>query len=135
MREEEAKRIIKAAKSGDFREVKELVERDKELISARDRDGSLPLHCAAWKGHHEIVEYLIDEGTDVDAENENSHWGTTALHAAAHGKQKKVAEVLIGKGAKINYRSPLNNFTALGHTKIHGAKAVAKILLEHGAVE
>ena len=131
----QAKQIIKAAKTGDLTAVKKLVSKDGELIHALDRDGSNPLHCAAWKGHHEIVEYLIDSGTDVNAENENSHWGTTALHAASHGNRKKVAEALVAKGANINYRSPLNQLTALGHTKVHNAKSVTRFLIEHGAGE
>lgn len=130
-----AKLLIKSAKRGDFATVKDLVSEDRNLIHARDRDGSLPMHCAAWKGHYEIVAFLIGAGTDVDAENENSHWGTTALHAASHGNQKKVDEVLIEKGADLNYRSPLNNLTPLGHTRVHNAKAVARILVDRGAVE
>jgi len=43
------KEIIKAAKSGDVLRIKELLAADTKLISARDNDGSTPLHCATWK--------------------------------------------------------------------------------------
>ena len=92
-----ARLLIKFSKGGDFATVKDLVSEDGNLILARDRDDSLPMHCAAWKGLHEIVAFLLDAGTDVGAENGNSHWGTTALHAASHGNQENVAEVLIEK--------------------------------------
>ena len=71
------KEIIRAAKSGKAEIVKELLEMDSSLISARDSDGSTPLHCACWKGHEAVVELLLKSGADVNAENDNEHWGTT----------------------------------------------------------
>ena len=52
------KEIIRAAKSGAASKVKELLDQDAALISARDTDGSTPLHCATWKGHLGVVELL-----------------------------------------------------------------------------
>ena len=127
--------ILKAAKSGDIRSLKELIKRHKSLISVRDKDGSTLLHCAAWKGHKDIVIFLLDSGIPVDDQNENGHWGTTALHAASHADNKEVAEILISRGANVNFRSPLNKLTPLGHTKVHAAKRVAKLLLEYDAKE
>lgn len=71
----------------------------------------------------------------MDEENDNSHWGTTALCAAAHANHDEVAELLIASGANINHRNSLNNLTPFGHTKVHNAKRVARLLLEHGATE
>src|ERR1700733_1877522 len=114
---------LKAAKSGDFKGLKAFVTKDKSVLKTRDgKDGSTLLHCAAWKGHLEIVAFLLDAGLAVDAENENSHWGTPALCAASHGGNKAVAELLISRGAKVNFRSPLNKLTPLGHTRVHQAK-------------
>ena len=77
---------------------------------------------------------LKQRGADLKAENENTHWGGTPLHAAAHGNQKPVAELLIAHGADINFRS-FNGRTPLAETTIHNATAVAKILRQHGASE
>lgn len=129
------KQIIKAAKTGDLQAVTDLLTADPQLVTALDRDGSTPLHCAAWKGHALVATLLLDSGADMNAHNENSHWGTTALHAASHGNNKAVVELLIQRGAEVNLRSPLNNLTALGHSRVHNAKPVAKVLLEHGAEE
>ena len=82
------KQMIKAAKSGNTAAVRALLEADRTLINARDSDASTPLHCAAWKGHVEVVKLLLEYGADIQAINENSHWGDTALHAAAHGNQR-----------------------------------------------
>jgi ankyrin repeat protein len=79
-----AKEIIKAAKNGHAARLRELLAGDPALIDARDKDGSTPLHCATWKGQQEVVALLIKAGADVNAHNNNDHWGTTPLHAAAH---------------------------------------------------
>jgi len=126
------KEILRAAKSGKPDVVKALLDTDSSLISARDSDGSTPLHCACWKGHDAVVRLLLDSGADVNAENNNDHWGTTPLHAAAHANQKKIAEMLIAHGANIASRN-LNNRTPLDETAFHNARGVADLLKKHGA--
>jgi ankyrin repeat protein len=128
----EPREMIKAAKSGNAARVGELLAEDASLLHARDTDGSTPLHCAAWKGHPEVVRVLLDHGADVTLENNNTHWGGTPLHAAAHGNQKAVAELLIAHGADVQGRS-FNGRTPLEETAIHNATAVARLLKQHGA--
>ena len=127
------KEIIKAAKSGAALRVKELLELDAALISARDSDGSTPLHCATWKGHQGVVEVLLSHGADVNARNNNEHWGTTPLHAAAHANQRAIAELLIAHGADI-HATNLNGRTPLAETEFHKARPVANLLKQHGAL-
>jgi ankyrin repeat protein len=127
-----SKEIIKAAKSGDSKRVTELLAMDAGLIDARDKDGSTPLHCAAWKGHTEVVAVLLAAGADVNANNNNEHWGTTPLHAAAHANQAAIAQLLIDKGADVNAHD-LAGKTPLHHTTFHKATAVAKLLQKHSA--
>jgi len=43
------KEMIKASKHGQTIMVMALLAKDPSLISARDADGSTPLHCATWK--------------------------------------------------------------------------------------
>ena len=56
------KEMIKAAKHGATGTVLTLLAQDASLISARDTDGSTPLHCATWKGHERLVEVLLQQG-------------------------------------------------------------------------
>jgi ankyrin repeat protein len=130
----EPKEMIQAVKRGDAALVDALLDADATLITARDKDGSTPLHCAAWKGYPEIVELLIKRGADIHLENQNDHWGGTPLHCAAHGNQKAVAELLIRAGADVNSRS-FKGTTPLQETAAHKATAVARLLREHGAVD
>lgn len=129
---EPGKEFIKAAKVGDLARVRVLLESDTSLLGVRDADGSTALHCATWKGHRELVVYLLGAGCDVNAHNHNEHWGTTALHAAAHANQAAIAQQLIEAGADVN-AVDVQGRTPLDHTKFHKAKAAAKVLTEHGA--
>ena len=129
----EAKReIIKAAKAGDIAKVRALLGTDADLVNACDTDGSTPLHCATWKGHVEIVAFLLDAGADVNVHNQNEHWGTTPLHAAAHANQAAIAQLLIDHGAEVNAQD-LNGETPMHHTTFHKAKAVARLLQKYEA--
>jgi ankyrin repeat protein len=129
MANEDEKAILRAAKKGNLAVVYELVSKDKALLCVRDSDGSTPLHCAAWKGHVEVVRALLDAGADMNDHNQNDHWGTTALHAAAHGNQKEVVALLIDRGANLNARNPSGR-TPLDETLTHNATAAAKLIKE-----
>jgi ankyrin repeat protein len=127
------KEIIRAAKSGDIEKVRALLNTDANLIHARDSDDSTPLHCATWKGHHTVVEYLLASGADVNAQNSNDHGGTTPLHAAAHANQAEIARMLIEHGANVN-ATDMQGKSPLHHTTFHKAIAAAKVLQNNGAV-
>ena len=126
------KQILRASKNGDATGVQELLAGDHSLIHFRDKDGSTPLHWAAWRGRREVAEVLLKAGAKVNAHNQNAHWGTTPLHAAAHGNQERVAKLLLAHGADIRAKN-LNGRTPLGETAVHNAKAVAALLRERGA--
>lgn len=127
-----AKEILRAAKKGNTAVVAGLLQQDPELARITEDDGTTPLHCAAWKGHAAVAELLLDAGADVNALNQDGHYGGTPLHAAAHGNQKAVAELLITRGADLTLKS-CNDRTPLEETAIHNATAVAKLLREAGA--
>lgn len=131
--EAQQKLIIKAAKAGNAAAVRALLESDPTLVNARDSDQSTPLHCASWKGFPEVAAVLLEFGADIQARNENAHWGDTPLHAAAHGNQRAVAELLIEKGSDINAKNA-GGRTPLEETNAHKATAVANLLKKHGAV-
>ena len=49
-------------------------------VNEKDKDGSTPLHLAAWNGKLECCEFLINHGVNV---NEKDSDGNTPLHLAA----------------------------------------------------
>lgn len=63
------KEFIKAAKAGDLATLRVLLASD----GVRNADASTALHCATWKGHLEVVTYLLEAGSNVHANNTNEH--------------------------------------------------------------
>ena len=57
------------------------LELDKEaylpLINTIDNERWLPIHYCCFEGHHEVLEWLLVNGSKVDAGN---HFGSTPLH-------------------------------------------------------
>lgn len=128
----DVKLIMRAAKSGDAAAVSSLLAQNATLLDARDADESTALHFAAWKGHVEVAQVLLDAGADVNARNNNRHYGNTPLHAAAHANNRAVAELLIDRGADITAEFGPGR-TPLRETGVHDARAVAKLLRDRGA--
>src|SRR5487761_2299708 len=61
--------IHDAARKGDVKKVKELLQTDPKLVSSKDKDGDTPLHVAALHGQVQVAQVLLDAGADVNAKN------------------------------------------------------------------
>lgn len=55
-------------------------------------EGATALHGAAYEGNVECVQYLLDNGADVNLRDDD---GWTSLHAAVCGKKKKCVALLL----------------------------------------
>ncbi|KAJ7585589.1 ankyrin repeat-containing domain protein [Mycena floridula] len=84
---------------------------------------------ACFWGRLEVVQFLVENGADVNALHRD--WGT-ALRAAVQGSQSKVIEFLIESGADVNATGgePL---TPLQLAIQKGYKEIVDILWRHGA--
>ena len=90
---------------------------------------STPLYEAAWKGHTNVVQILIDKGADL---NKTSQWGQTPVNMAARAGHKHVVQLLLDKGADPNEASGRGQ-TPLHWAAMEGHKYVVQMLLERGA--
>lgn len=61
--------IHDAARKGDVKKIKEMLQSDPKLVSARDNNGDTPLHAAALHGQLAAAQALVDAGADVNAKN------------------------------------------------------------------
>ncbi|HEY2470999.1 MAG TPA: ankyrin repeat domain-containing protein [Terracidiphilus sp.] len=64
-----AEPIHDAARKGDMKKLKELLQSDPKLVSAKDNEGDTPLHVAVLHGQLQAAQALIDAGADVNAKN------------------------------------------------------------------
>ena len=76
----------------------------REIVDIIAATGKVPstMHLAAYIGDSARVKTFIEEGVAV---NEKEAGAGTALHCAAAGGQKGVAEFLLAHGADVNVRS------------------------------
>lgn len=68
-----------AANNGNLNKVKRLISDNPDLVNERDLNDKTPLHFAAFAGHPDIVEFLIENKADVNAKDS---YNMTPLHAA-----------------------------------------------------
>jgi ankyrin repeat protein len=122
-----AKDIRGAIKSGQLDTLKDLLEKEPEMLTWVTPFGTW-LHIAAAHGHLEIIEYLINAGIDTNAQG--GTFSTNALERAATKGHLDIVEYLINQNVKIDTSEPDRNplFAAIygGHLDI------VKYLVQNG---
>jgi len=112
----------------------EHLRREPEAVNAYSHDGWTPLHLAAFFGHRDLAELLLERGADVNARSRSARFAreNTPLHAAAANRQVAVAELLVARGADVNARDA-SGFTPLALAANSNSDLVMLLLMEHGA--
>ncbi|MCC6695463.1 MAG: ankyrin repeat domain-containing protein [Candidatus Hydrogenedentes bacterium] len=145
--------------NGDRPRLLDLLRNQPELMAKRSENGESPLLYAAYRGHRDLVEVLIEFGAEPDIfeaatlgdvtrvsrilkgdasqARALSGDGWTALHLAAHFDQREAALLLLDRGANVNASSS-DTSLAPRNTPLHAACAssryeMALMLLENGA--
>jgi ankyrin repeat protein len=121
--------------------IKTLLKDSPDLINAKGSQtglGGVPnagrtmLYQAVLAGWPRVVEFLLANGADVNAQNPSSRGGNnldTALHAAVAGGNKAMVKLLIDNGATVDARDGSNQ-TPLYVAAGRGFKAIAELLLD-----
>ena len=99
----DAMTIWQAAAAGDLEALETAVNDDGADVNGSDpADGSSPLMVAAREGQAVAVEWLLENGAEVNAQDGN---GTSALMAASFLGYGDVARVLIREGANVTLQN------------------------------
>ncbi len=101
---------------------------------AKLRDPRMLLRRAAWSGHVEVAQLLLERGTEINvkAETQRGEERSTPLHAAVAANRPDMVEFLLIHGADANASD------STGRTPLHIAAEsiytqIGKMLLAHGA--
>ncbi len=122
--------IHEAVKTGDLQKVQELIKNDPDLVNLKDISGRTPLHWAARNDHLNIVKFLVNNGADVNAEDNQ---GISPLfYSVWLGGNYEIAECLVNIGADVNFKRS-NGQTLLYLASREGIDKTAKLLIEKGA--
>lgn len=138
--------LFKAILESNIPQIKKLIDQGldvNQFVPGNYRQGGLsnPLFDAVINSKYKVVDFLLENGANLEARNEN---GMTALGIAAWSNDLDMVKYLIEKGAKINVSrldiNPANSSDAINSSEeplywaiAHGNVEMAKYLLSRGA--
>lgn len=113
--------------NSDINLVKKALE-DGANIEARGSNKFTVLILASFFGQKEIVQFLLDNGADIEAEA----IGKTALLHAVNDSRKEIIEILLNNGADTEAKCSFGE-TALLKASTKGEKEIVQLLLNNEA--
>ncbi len=123
--------IFEASATGRTERLRALLKNSPDLANAFAPDGFTPLGLAAFFGHRETVEALLDGGAKVNVSSRNV-LKAVPLRSAAVAGHLDIARLLIARGAEVDARGE-GGYTSLHEVAGGGRIEFAKLLLDHGA--
>jgi len=128
--------FLEACALGLVADVRRELRDDPGLVGQWSHDGWPPLHLAAFFGHRETAEVLLDAGADVRAVARNAE-ANLAINAAAAGaradRRPEIVRLLIARGSPVDGRGSPAGHTPLHEAAFNGDLALARLLLDSGA--
>src|SRR3954468_7486810 len=96
--------LLAAVNGGDAKKVMDLLKENAQGARDYSADGWTALHLAAFMGHRQAAEALLEMGADLAALSKNQ-MANQPLHAALAGKtDHAMVQMLIDRGADVNAR-------------------------------
>jgi ankyrin repeat protein len=120
-----AEDFFRAIRAGDLGRLRQI---PANLVNAKDRLDTTPLHYAALYGSAESVRILLERGADPGARNKSE---ATPLIYAAYNFDK--TRLLVEKGSDVNAHSASGMTPLLVAVSVHGNTPTVRYLIEKGA--
>ncbi|KAG8179340.1 hypothetical protein JTE90_007613 [Oedothorax gibbosus] len=113
---------------GDLETIRFLKRYDMDINAKDARVGKTPIHIAAEHGYIDVINYLIENGANVESYDER---GRTPLYYSVMMDQYEAFKNLIDKGADINIKN--NHFKTLLHVSgFNNNKEIIEYLVKAG---
>ncbi|XP_034251058.1 ankyrin repeat domain-containing protein 17 isoform X2 [Thrips palmi] len=121
--------LMEAASAGKVAVAKVLLDHGAGINTHSNEFKESALTLACYKGHLDMVRFLLEEGADQEHKTDEMH---TALMEASMDGHVEVAKLLLDSGAQVNmptdsFESPLTLAACGGHVDL------AMLLIERGA--
>ena len=117
--------FIKACHAGNFQAVQKLVTEYGVSVNQQ----CMALHFASDANYHEIVQFLLSQGADVNCKDPKNR---TALMYAAYKNNVDTVQVLLERGTDLEIQDDFGS-TALMYAASGGSNECCRLLVEHGA--
>ena len=95
--------LFEAIESGDIAAVKEILDKNPELIEIKNKDGQTPFLHSILCDQLKIAELLLSRGADINSRNGEGE--TLSLHLSALYNKKEWVEFLLKNGADVNMKT------------------------------
>ena len=100
-------------------------------VDVTDGEGRTPLIYAAFSANEEMLQWLIENNADIDAQDRN---GWCALHAASQNKHVEIIKILIDSEANPNLTDSYGNGPLwMATMNARGDETIPKLLLAAGS--
>ena len=123
--------VSETLEASEVSRIQAMIKDSPDLINARDSSNSendTRLHTAARLGQSTVVQFLLENGAEVDARNKS---GRTPLHEASVTGRRAVVQLLLDRKADPN-AADRNAHTPAHLAAGEGYKAVLEALLAAG---
>ncbi|CAJ1933408.1 unnamed protein product [Cylindrotheca closterium] len=97
------------------------------FLEARGEDGFTPLYAACARGFEPVVQFLLNEGSNLEAKDETI--GLTPLIAASAAGELQVVLLLLRRGADIEAMDN-DHMTSLHYASFQGHHEVVTFMLD-----
>ena len=118
-----------ACDRGDINLIDLLIKAGADINKAGSDEGPTALWAAAFGGHVDVVQYLLEHGAEV---NQESKTRGTPLYVAASGSCMDVVRELLQHDAEVNLKGGWH-VRALNVAAYYGYKDILQVILDHGA--
>ncbi|UKZ55877.1 hypothetical protein TrVGV298_009701 [Trichoderma virens] len=129
-RDDNSEKLLQAARHGDERIIKLLIETGVNLECKDKEFCRTSLSWAAQYGNTEVVKLLLESG--ADPKFKDNEYGQTPLSWAARRGHESIIKLLLEKGADIESKDTYGR-TPLSYAAGNGLERVINLLLKEGA--